>query len=221
MNIVDHAWMGARPAAPGEPIQDRRLIAVTSTGVLLVFSKEGEGLLGDVAGLSLAGVVEPSSAAAGDKNADTLKEKPSKFDVRTIIRCTMPRGVEARSIVAYGKVGRDAQCAAAAPLLLPRTLCTLLTRALCCMCVALCAAASSFASRVALVSCVVHFVLPVATVLMTCSGVVVPCHPLCTLTPRRCCSVPARVSPSAARLASSACTRRPTTSASLLSTSRL
>ncbi len=109
--------MGARPTAPGEPIQDRRLIAVTSTGVLLVFSKEGEGLLGDVAGLSLAGVVEPSSAAAGDKNADTLKEKPSKFDVRTIIRCTMPRGVEARSIVAYGKVGCDALCAPAVPLL--------------------------------------------------------------------------------------------------------
>ena len=105
--------MGARPANPGEPIQDRRMIVLTSRGVILVFTKEGEGLLGDVPGISLAthnvGSYTALECIVGgpvgqDRALDSLKEKPSKFDLRGVIRCDVPKGVEVKSLVAYGKV---------------------------------------------------------------------------------------------------------------------
>jgi hypothetical protein len=113
MDVVDHGWMGARPTNPGEPVQDRRLIVLTSRGIVLVFTKEGEGLLGDVPGVTLASVfvggVNALEAIAGaplpqDRIADTLKEKPSKFDLRSVIKVDIPAATEVKSLVAYGKV---------------------------------------------------------------------------------------------------------------------
>ncbi len=94
-------------------MQDRRLIVLTSRGIVLVFTKEGEGLLGDVPGVTLAGVsvggVSALEAIAGgplaqDRIADVLKEKPSKFDLRSVIKVEVPAATEVKSLVAYGKV---------------------------------------------------------------------------------------------------------------------
>ncbi len=90
------------------------MIALTAKGVILVFTKEGEGLLGDVPGISLATHMIGSSTAleaivggpvGSDRSLDSLKDKPSKFDLRGVMRCDVPRGVEIKSLVAYGKVG--------------------------------------------------------------------------------------------------------------------
>jgi hypothetical protein len=113
IDVADHGWMGARPANPGEPVQDRRLIALLSRGVVLVFTKEGEGLLGDVPGVSLSavsfGAVSALEHLAGsslsqDRLGDVLKEKPSRFDLRSVIKLDVLPASEVKSVVAYGKV---------------------------------------------------------------------------------------------------------------------
>ena len=97
-DIVDHAWMGWRPAATsGEQLQERRLLAVTSNGIVLVFTKDGEGLLGDVA------AVDSATGAS-----DSGKDKASGFSLRTIIRCELPKDAsgtpaQVKSLVTYNK----------------------------------------------------------------------------------------------------------------------
>jgi hypothetical protein len=81
-------------AGPTDPTQDRRLIAVTSNGIVLVFSKDAEGLLGDVPAL--------------DAGTSDAKERTSGFGLRALIRVELPRdsaGIlpQIKSLVTYGK----------------------------------------------------------------------------------------------------------------------
>ncbi len=85
-------------AGPGEAMVERRLIAVTSNGIVLVFTKDGEGLLGDV-------------AAPGE--GEGMKDKSSGFGLRSVMRCDLPKDVagvspQIRSVAAFGKVGARA-----------------------------------------------------------------------------------------------------------------